>query len=773
MRKECEKDLILIICENKNDKKSYIGEFNSESRNILFEKSLDETFHLFGEWINGNNTSIKEKVDRTIIKIYDSNKNVLIKLYLKQNNSNDSMGNKKMSYSLFSDTMSSIIKKSTELRDNTDISGFNLSIPIFIPNNRNLNNSCLNEFNLLFNSIQLKIDKGKELSELNGLLNLCLLKKISTDLIKENNMNNLLKSDLINILTQINENIHLTGYSSQSLETMIKEKKAFNILSYSNYLKNFDIFVLDKYIIRYLLNLTCDKKTENENYWYSLSLLLEHNEHFEKTFIKDLKNCYFDYSLVSINCVISDNLEECQNRKFDKAKKKILYHYSDINPISKIFYNNLEISNKSQDEANFYDNFECFAFNFLQKKERRKIIPTNSTFSFIVSEIFFQVDSILDINENSNQSNLSNENTFLNRNDIHLVNFEDENLKQKNKSLGYSYTIKEKSQVLPLFTVTLKRNEYFVLHRDPNFNEENKHNQFLRNIQNQNQNIFDINIYYESSTEKALEFLLKRKYNKVVLITNVGQNLEGKRFVDIVRKIYGFEVLALFFSHNKNHLEWIKNYKNSLFTDNINYYREFITNFNDKGLKALKEKLEKELSIQFKFNFDYIIFNNYIEKGPFSHLHFKCDYFRRGYLKNGNNYLYMNKEGNVSIKPEKSKWVITLLGNEITLFSNGFYLDNIKGTEKVKGNKQMVIWGLATKDKDKFYFFSKNKDNINDGILSIEKEENKVNKIFPGGENETFIFNDTIEDGLKDISSLTQNVESVVESIEVNENLSL
>jgi hypothetical protein len=440
--------------------------------------------------------------------------------------------------------------------------------------------------------------------------------------------------------------------------------------------------------------------------------------------------------------------------------------------------------NKNQDEIYFYDNFELFAFNSIKKdkKEKRKIIPIDSIFSFIASEVLFEDESISNICKYINQSSLSNptslnnSNTILNMCIIHSVSFEDENLKQKHKSLGHYYTIKEKSQILPLYTVTLKRNEYFVLHRDPNFKENNEHAQFLKSIQNKNQNIFDINIYYESSTEEALEFLLKRKYNKIILITNVGPNLEGKRFVEIVRKIYGFEVLVLFFSHNKKHLEWIKNYKNCLFTDNIDYYREFITNYNDNGLKALKEKLEKELSIQFNFTFDFISFPNYKPGGKFSSLNFKCEYFRQGYFKNGNNYLYMNKEGNVSIKPEKCKWAITLLGNEITFLSNGFYLGVIEGTEKVKGSKNMVIWRFEIKNKDNYNFLNKSKDNNDDRILSIENEEIKVTKKFPEkmfGENNTFIFNDELEDGLEDESYLSQNIESAEKSKFFNSKLNL
>ena len=761
LKKEFEKDSILINCENKDNKKIYFKEFTADNIINLFGKPLDETFHLLCEWFNGNNYFIEERNDEINIKINDTNKDILIPLNLKPNNSIVS-------------NSSVEINELSSIKDNSGsrkIDDTTNNILIIIPTNENLNSSVINDYRELFNIFQ---PNYKEI-KLTDLSKLCLVKKISSDLLADKNVHDLLKQEFIKILFEIDKNIHLTGDLNQDLETMIKEKKVFNILSYSNNLKN---SILNMDIIKLLFNLKDEKRAENEKYWNYLSLFQEHNEHFETTFIKDLKNCYFDYSLVSINCVLSENLEEYQKRNFEYKKKIILYHNSEIKPSSKIFKDMLKISIIPQDENNFYDNFEYFAFNpkNKNKKEKRKIIQTNSTFSFSVSEVFFQEESISNISKYIIQSSQNSENTILNKSEIHSVSFEGEDLKQEHKSLGYCYTIKEKSQILPLYTLTLKRNEYFVLHRDPNFNEKNGHAQFLKNIQNKNQDIFDINIYYESSTEEALEFLLKRKYNKVILITNVGKNLEGKRFVDIVRKIYGFEVLVLFFSHNKKHLEWIKDYKNSLFTDNIDYYREYITNFNEKELKNLKEKLEKELSIQFIFTHDFIAFSRYLEKGNFSSLNFKCEYFRQGYFKNGKNYLYMSKEGNVYIKPEKCKWTITLLNNEITLLSNEFYLDIIEDTEKVKGSKQMVILGFNIRGREYFNFFSKSKDNNNASILSIEKGEIKVNKISPGkiyGENETFIFDEDLEDDLKEQSYLEEKIESVVDSLSYNSNLNM
>jgi len=757
LKKECEQNSISINCENKNNKKCYIVEYNSDKIITLFGKTLDETFHILCEWIKRNNNFIEERNDEIIIKI----NNVLIKLCPKQNNTNININNSENNINSLSS-----IPNNTELMNTVDISSSNSSINIFIPTNENLKKSVVNDFDAFINLSQSYYSGVK----LTGLLKLCLSKKILSDLMEDANVQIILKQEFINILSELDKNIHLTDDSNQDLKIMIKEKKAFNILLYSNYLEN---SILSNDIIKLLYNLKTEKKTENEKYWNYLPLFLKHNEHFEKTFIEDLKNCYFDYSLVSINCVISDNIGEYQKRNY--KKKKILYHYSKINPFSKKLNEELKISNEPQDENFFYDNFEYFAFSSLKKKESRKIILIDSTFSFIASEVFFPEESLSNISAHGNQSSLSKENIILNKSDIHSIIFEDENLKKKHKSLGNYYTIKEKSQILPLYTITLKRNEYFVLHRDPNFNEKNEHAQFLRNLQKKNSDIFDINIYYESSTEEALEFLIRRQYNKVILITNVGPNLEGKRFVDIVRKILGFDVLVLFFSHNKKHLDWIKDYNNSFFTDNTDYYREFITNFNENGLKALQKKLEKENSINFKNYIDSIDFPNRKEKGNFSSLNFHCKNFKKGYFKIGNNYLYMNLEGNVSIKPEKCKWTITILRSDITLLSNGFYLDVIEDTEKVKGNKHMVIWEFEKNDNN-YKFFIKNKDKNIDRVLSIQKEEIKLTKIFDRkilGENETFIFEDALEDCLEDESYLSENIESAEDSLILNSNMTL
>ena len=54
------------------------------------------------------------------------------------------------------------------------------------------------------------------------------------------------------------------------------------------------------------------------------------------------------------------------------------------------------------------------------------------------------------------------------------------------------------------------------------------------------------NIYPCQSSEEALNLIKRKKYNKIILISNVGKNDEGIKFVSEARKIIGNNVIVLF-----------------------------------------------------------------------------------------------------------------------------------------------------------------------------------------------------------------------------------
>ena len=173
--------------------------------------------------------------------------------------------------------------------------------------------------------------------------------------------------------------------------------------------------------------------------------------------------------------------------------------------------------------------------------------------------------------------------------------------RKRGKFLGTEYVITSLNQILPLYGLVFKRDEYLIIWRDPHFKGNNKYYQYLEERKLFIYKYSKMNAYFESSIEKALEIIKRKKYNKIILISNIGLDLSGKRFVEIARNILGFNLVVLFFSNNKNHLSWIKNFPNALFTDNDEFYKEYILNCNDNGLLNLKKKIENYYKIKLNF----------------------------------------------------------------------------------------------------------------------------------------------------------------------------
>ena len=91
-------------------------------------------------------------------------------------------------------------------------------------------------------------------------------------------------------------------------------------------------------------------------------------------------------------------------------------------------------------------------------------------------------------------------------------------------------------QISPFMSVILKRVEFWVILRDDHFSSkpiynnefDEKFKQFLKErLKYINQNA-KYNIYPCKKTEEALKLVKRKKYNKIILISNVGINFGGK-----------------------------------------------------------------------------------------------------------------------------------------------------------------------------------------------------------------------------------------------------
>ena len=306
------------------------------------------------------------------------------------------------------------------------------------------------------------------------------------------------------------------------------------------------------------------------------------------------------------------------------------------------------------------------------------------------------------------------------------------------KFLAKEYIITEFDQILPLYGLTFKRNEYLIVWRDPHFLRANDYYEFLEKNKLFIYENTQFNIYCENYIEKALELIDRKKYNKIILISNIGLDLSGKRFVEIARKILGFNVIILFLSNNKTHLSLLQNFPNALFSDNIDFFKHYVLNYNEEGLINLKKKIEKYYNIKLNFDKDFLQFPKFINEGKYSDLIFeeRTSCFRKIIIRNSKNksIFCMDNEKmpyfNSNIKTDCSLyiWYVTIIGNTITLFSNGRYLGANIYTKSVTGEKYMKIYKLEKINDNEYLIYYDNKDNIltvkgNKAILERENND--------------------------------------------------
>ena len=221
--------------------------------------------------------------------------------------------------------------------------------------------------------------------------------------------------------------------------------------------------------------------------------------------------------------------------------------------------------------------------------------------------------------------------------------------RKRGKFLGTEYVITSFNQILPLYGLIFKRDEYLIIWRDPHFKGNNKYYQYLEERKLFIYKYSKMNAYFESSIEKALEIIKRKKYNKIILISNIGLDLSGKRFVEIARKILGFNAIVLFFSNNKNHLSWIKYFPNALFTDNDEFYKEYILNYNDNGLLNLKKKIENYYKIKLNFVNNFLEFPKFVKSEDIDNLIFNepIPYIKKAIIKNPENNCILCMDNNM------------------------------------------------------------------------------------------------------------------------------
>ena len=606
----------------------------------------------------------------------------------------------------------------------------------------------------------------KAIKNLKGILKLLFLRYLSK-ITKNEIIQKINNQKIIKVLRNLNRDLELINkkscienenYLEKDVQIILKEKEGNNIIEYAKYVDS----IINSDEIEALINIHELEQKEKINKFLNKIIKYEnYNTFFEEEFAKAQSESIFDYSI--INIVLLDNKKFIN---YEKAKNscpncttKLLFHGTQIDPASKIISSEFKYTRKAFYGMGIYftDNLDYVTFysggdNIDDRREYfNKILSPNSTFTFIASEVFYNQKLLKHIrNQNYYVKELDHFPTYeeiktkykdkmIQKNGIHFITVKSEHgqvlkdsitsleERKNGKFIVNEYVVTELDQICPLYAVKIQRNKFFILWRDSNFKGKNFYYEYLKERELDANGIDEMNIYIENNTEKALKFLYKRRFNKIILITSIGLDLSGKKFIEVARKILGSKIIVLIYSSNKKHLEWIQNYKNVLYTNTASIYKKYIKNYNEKGLNELKKEVEEYYNIKLlDFTDDFLSYPHYIENQKYSDINFseKSSYIKQVtiYNKMENSALIMNNDGTFEMikgKKENSIWDITLINDEITLFSNGYYLGYDKNLNKIVSNKYMERLNYINTTNDDYILIAKN-----DLLLSVN--DNKI-----------------------------------------------
>ena len=147
------------------------------------------------------------------------------------------------------------------------------------------------------------------------------------------------------------------------------------------------------------------------------------------------------------------------------------------------------------------------------------------------------------------------------------------------------FVFPNKFQLIPIGSFTIKRPEYCII-----LNHNDK-----KLLSNKN---MKVNVYSSDSIEKGLEFVEKKKFNKIKLITN------NKKFIEETRKIIKSNFICLVFSNIIiNNIEWSSKMENVLFTNDENDFHEFVElKMTNENILNFSQKLENKFQKKFNLN---------------------------------------------------------------------------------------------------------------------------------------------------------------------------
>ena len=478
--------------------------------------------------------------------------------------------------------------------------------------------------------------------ELSSLLKLCLLKEISSK-IEENQIKKL--PVIIQLILDIlkNEYVKETENMKDDIKNILQKVKGSNLINFSKYVDN----TVNTSQLNSIINLLSKEDfSDIKDIKNRLSRYEKDIKIFDQQFSEAMKDSIMEFSVVSLALIEREDFETFEKEKANCPNRvdKLLFHGTGEEPVSLILTGQFWKSEKKcyqHGKGVYFSDKLDYCWFYGNKTDNRinknKIPKKGETFTLIACSTYYDKNHwkhVYDYNYDPKKNEIN----------FAYADAEFETLvdKDDNKFYGTEYVIWDLDQICPFIGAKLKRVEFCCIWRDNNFSKnavygnefDDLFKKFLDERMRYIEQYAEFNIYPCKTSEEALKLVKRKKYNKIILLSNIGTDLGGKKFVDEARKIIGNDVIVLFLAYNINHLDWVKKYKNALFSNDANFYEEYLNcfsinnkaNFTEKDIKNkilnLKDKIELHYNVEFNFDKNFIFYPNYKDSGEYSDLNF-------------------------------------------------------------------------------------------------------------------------------------------------------
>ena len=439
---------------------------------------------------------------------------------------------------------------------------------------------------------------------------------------------------ILQILKKCHINYNIRNEAGKIIKKIIGNNKRCNMLNFSNFVEE----QVSEQLLQQLINYVPQKYINDiKDTKFRLGKYENYMAFFEKEIKKSLKRSIFEFSPVSLVVIDRENFDRYEQEKSRCPNTifQLLYHGTQQYPITNMLigmFKRSETSGYQHGKGVYFtdllDYCYCYGSPLGKRNNINKIPPIGDFFTAICSIVYYDKSGILKVKDyktrekpGKNQVNFAF--TSSDSKTLHNPDFR--------KFVGTEYVIYDFDQICPLISIRFKREEFCVIWRDNNFSDkaifnnelDGKFKNFLKERIRYINQMSKYNVYTFADTNEALKYVNRKKYNKIILISNVGTDFGGQKFVSSARQIIGNNVIALFIAYNTQHLNWITKWKNTLFLNKDELFDEYLDSFNDiTKMRGFISKLEKIYNVRFNFDNNFLTFPLFKKDGYYSELSF-------------------------------------------------------------------------------------------------------------------------------------------------------